>query len=223
MASIISIFLLLGLMLLFIFRKPQIDSNLQKDDKKVIQDIKNEINVTGNTELYQIQEEYDGKQILQIKPKIQFETALAGILKKEQPLENELQDLLQQRPTRNGIWIAKQAREKFLELLRQNEIKNYAIKENGYLYEKEESKQEKEKILNTAIASDKLYIIDISGVSYIRDEISGKIGEYPFEKMDPYLAVDSYHDGKQVIIQITTNEKQKLSNEEILNEILNNL
>ena len=66
-------------------------------DKETIHEIKEEINATADTDMYQIQEEYDGRQILQIKPSIQFQTVLAGILKNAQPSENEIQDLLKKK------------------------------------------------------------------------------------------------------------------------------
>lgn len=196
---------------------------IDQNDKNVINQIKNEINATADSDMYQIEEEYDGRQIIQIKPSIQFETVLAGILKNEEPLENEMQELLQNKPTQNGIWISEQSRDKFLNILKDNGIDNYAINDDGYLYGKEENDNQTSKKLKDAIDSDKLYIIDISGTSYIRDDISGEIVEYPFEKMEPYQALDEYQEGNNIILEVTTNAKGKLSNQEILNEILLNL
>ena len=96
-------------------------------DEETINEIKEEINATADTDMYQIQKEYDGRQILQIKPSIQFQTVLAGILKNGQPSENEIQDLLKNKPTQEGIWIAKQSREAFLNLLKDNGMNGYTI------------------------------------------------------------------------------------------------
>lgn len=186
----------------------------------IINEVKKEINATGNTQLYQVYEEYDGRKILQIRSEIQFETALVGILKNAKPLENEIQQLLNNQPTKNGIWIAKQARVQFLNLLKENKLSNYEIDENGYLYTIEKIKQKESEKLDKAIQSDKLYILDMSGTSYIRDEMSGEITEYPFEKMDPYQILDKYEKENKIILEITTNASKKLSNEEILKEIL---
>lgn len=199
-----------------------------KYDANIINQIKKEINATADTEMYQIEEEYDGRKILQIKPSIQFETVLAGIIKQGQPTEEEIPNLLQKKPTQNGIWIAKQAREQFMNLLKENEINNYTINEEGYLKntEKEQKGEEEEKpeekILNKAINANKLYIIDIAGTAYTRDEFTGEIVEYPFEKMDPYQVVDTYQNEKQnqIILEITTNQQAKLSKQETLEEIL---
>lgn len=192
-------------------------------DKETINEIKEEINATADTDMYQIQEEYDGRQILQIKPSIQFETVLAGILKNGQPSENEIQDLLKEQPKQAGIWIAKQSRESFLNLLKDNGINSCAINEQGYLYMTEENEKEEVKKLKKTIQSNQLYIIDISGVSYTRDDFSGEIVEYPFEKMEPYQAVDVYQEGDITILEVTTNEKGILSKQEILEDILLNM
>lgn len=192
-------------------------------DKNVINEIKNEINATAESDLYQIEEEYDGRQILQIRPNIQFETALAGILKNEKPLENEIQNLLQNKPSKNGIWISKQSRNEFLNLLKDNGVNDYEIDNEGYLYSKKESHDETSKKIKEAIDSNQLFILDMSGTSYIRDEMSGEIVEYPFERMDPYQVLDAYQEENQIILEVTTNAKEKLSKQEILNEILLNL
>lgn len=195
-----------------------------KYDANIINEVKKEINATADTEMYQIEEEYDGRKILQIRPNIQFETVLAGIIKQGQPTEEEIPNLLEKKPTQNGIWIAEQAREQFINQLKENQINNYTINEEGYLKntEKEEKGEEEEKILNKAINANKLYIIDIAGTAYIRDEFTGEIVEYPFEKMDPYQVIDTYQneDQNQIILEITTNQQAKLSKQEILEEIL---
>ncbi len=225
--TIIVVFLLIVAGLIFQNKKEEIENKTENEidieDEKIINEIKNEINATGDTDIYQIEEEYDGRQILQVKPSIQFETALAGILKKGIPQENEVSNLVQEKPMQKGIWISENSRERFLTILKENDMHAYAINEQGYVYTTEEREEPKAKILNTAIHSDKLYIIDVSGTSYVRDEFSGEISEYPFEKMDPYQAVDSYESDNQIILQITTNTAGKLSNQEILKEILLNL
>ena len=83
--------------------------------------------------------------------------------------------------------------------------------------------KENNKIIENAIESSNLYIIDISGSSYVRDEISGQIVEYPFEKMAPYQILDIYNNENATIIEITTNKDNKISSKEILEEILQNL
>lgn len=198
---------------------------INEDNKNIINEIKEELNATGNTDIYEVKNEYDGRKIIQIKPNVQFETALAGILKNSIFTEAEIQTLLKDKPTYNGIWISKNSREKFLKLLEENDINNYVIDDNGYLKLEKSNSNEKEEnnIIEKAIKSDNLYIINITGTSYIRDEISGEIVEYPFEKMDPYQILNTYNNDNATILELTTNEKNKLSNKEILKEILQNI
>lgn len=192
-------------------------------DKDLIEEVKKDINATGDSDIYQIEEEYDGRKILQIKPNIQFETVLSGILKNDIPTEDEISSLTQNKPVQSGIWISYQSREKFIEILQDNNINNYAINEDGYLYQTEENDTENSRIINDAIQSDRLYIIDISGTCYIRDNLSGEIVEYPFERMDPYQVLEVYTYEKSTILEITENIKQKLSNQEIIEVIISNI
>ena len=205
--------------------REQNEENIIANDKNLINEIKEEINATGDTNIYEVKKEYDGRKIIQIKPNIQFETALAGILKNAMFEEDEIETLLENKPKYNGIWISNNSREKFLELLEKNNIDNYIIDENGYLkLEKtNNNQQEKNTIIENAIKSDNLYIIDITGTSYIRDEITGNITQYPFEKMDPYQILNTDDNENATILEITTNEKNKVSNKEILQEILQNI
>ena len=63
-------------------------------------------------------------------------------------------------------------------------------------------------------------IINITGIAYQRDYISGEIVEYPFEEMDPEQILETYQDENNIILEITTNKKQKLTDEEILETIV---
>ena len=70
-----------------------------------VEKIKKEINATANTDIYRIEEEPGGRKILQIKPEIQFNVDLAGIIKNGEPEENELNEILKKIPNTTGIWI----------------------------------------------------------------------------------------------------------------------
>ena len=73
------------------------------------------------------------------------------------------------------------------------------------------------------LKSDKQFIIDISGTCYVRDEMSGDIVEYPFEKMDPNQIMELYKNDNSTILEISTNSKGKISNVDILKTIILNL
>lgn len=190
---------------------------------EIIENIQKDINSTANTDLFEVVTEYDGKNSIRIKPDIQFNTVLAGIIKKDIPDENEINELIKNAPTNTGIWINDNSREDFINLLESNNINSFEIDENGYLKRKNNKDNElsnKVKIINQMVNSDELYIIDMSGKCYIRDDVSGEILEYPFEEMDPYQIAEPYYNDNVIILNITSNKNNYLSNEEILEGIL---
>lgn len=196
------------------------DNNISVEDVEKVEKIKNEINATGNTDIYYIDEEYDGREILQVKADVQFDVDLAGIIKNAQPEEYELNDLIARMPKNNGVWISKQSIERFSTLLKNNGIDNFSIVEEGYL-QIDSSSNELARKINNMINSNKLYIINMTGISYERDYISGEITEYPFEDMDPYQIINPYQNDNKVILEITTNKAGKLDEYEILEAITN--
>ena len=192
-------------------------------DQTKISELKSKNNATADSNMYQIYVEYDGNQMLQIKPEIQYDTVLAGILKNDIPSEDEIDTILQKSPNKNGIWISEQSREGFMKLLHENNINELTINNEGYLEMNGEATNDQLKILKDAINSKKLLIIDCQGKTYSRDEMTGKIIEYPFEKMDPYQAVDVYRNEENAIIEVTTNEKGLLTSQQILEDFILNL
>lgn len=190
-------------------------------DSNEINAIKNEINATGQTDIYQIEEEYDGRKIIQVKPDVQYQVALAGIIKNGIPAEDEINTILEQAPNSSGMWISESSREKFMELLNSNNIVDFEITNEGYLKcNKQDNLTEQEEKLKDMAESDKLYVIDVSGKTYQRDYISGEVIEYPFEEMDPYQVLEPYEIENSIILGVTSNKENRLSNKEILDAII---
>lgn len=190
-------------------------------DANEINAIKNEINATGQTDIYQIEEEYDGRRIIQVKPDVQYQVALAGIIKNGIPAEDEINTLLEQAPTNSGMWISESSREKFMDLLNSNNISDFEITNDGYLKcNKQGNLTEQEEKLKKMAESDKLYVIDMSGKTYQRDYISGEVIEYPFEEMDPYQVLEPYEVEDSIILGVTSNKDNYLSDIEILEAII---
>ena len=196
-----------------------VDQDTSNQNVVEIENMKNEINATGNTDIYYVDEEYDGRKILQVKPDVQFDVDLAGIIKNTMPEENEINELVGKAPTDNGIWISEQSRERFSDLLKNNNINDFSISDDGYLQiNNSENNDMANKLLNM-INSDKLYIINMTGIAYERDYISGEITEYPFEDMDPTQAVEPYQKDNKIILEVTTNKMKELTESEILDAI----
>ena len=193
---------------------------IEDDNPEEIESIKNEINSTADSNIYYVTKETDGRKILQIKPEIQFQVDLAGIIKNSKPEENEIESLNKKAPNEAGVWISKQSREKFLSLLSKNNIDGFSIEEDGYLKINKEPENDIAKTIKNMTKSDKLYIINITGIAYERDYISGEIVEYPFEDMDPEQIIETYEDGNKMILELTTNKKGKLTDKEIMESIV---
>lgn len=196
---------------------------VSENELRYIKEIQNSISSVANPNIYKIEEEHDGRKILQIKPEIQYVVALAGILKNDIPTEDEVYTLLKQAPKNAGIWIGKNSREKFIRLLQENNINNFKLNKEGYLEcNKKDKLTEQEQKLEEMINSGNLYIIDISGNTYQRDYLTGEIIKYPFEDMDPYQVIELYKVKNSTILAITSNKENKLEPKEILNAILQN-
>lgn len=195
--------------------------NQKENNIEEIEKIKKEINSNANTDIYQIEEEFDGRRILQIRHDVQFKVDLAGIIKNAKPQENEIDNLIQKKPTGNGIWISQQSRNSFLELLKNNNIGSFYITNEGFLCTNIQNIENTiEKELESMIKSDKQYIINMSGVSYERDYISGQIVEYPFEDMDPFQVIEPYMLENSLILEVTSNKNKKVTDKEILEAII---
>lgn len=195
-------------------------NNEIKSDTNIIENIKNEINSTADTNMFQVETEYDGRPIIQIKPEIQYTTVLAGIIENKKPEESEIEEILKKAPTETGVWISEQSRENFLNLLSKNNINNFSIDDNGYLKIDKTSNDNNSKQLENMINSEYLYIIDMSGTCYMRDDVSGEIIEYPFEEMDPYQLIEPFSDENNIIFVMTTNSESLMTDEEMLDGLL---
>lgn len=185
-----------------------------------LENMKKEINAKGNDDIYYVDEEKDGRKILQIKENVQYEVDLAGIIKNALPKEEELNNLLEKAPKYSGIWISKQSRESFSKLLKNNGITNFSIDDDGYLKIEDNENGLYSNELRKMQKSNKLYIINMTGVAYERDYISGEITEYPFEDMDPTQELESYKNDNALILEVTSNKNKKLTNKEVLKSIV---
>lgn len=221
--SIIGIVVALGI-ILFFWMNRKIDSNNIGNQKK-IEDLKYEVGATGDSNIYELQTSNSSKEeILTVKASVKYKVAFAGMIKKALPTMEEVEKVLQDNhPQENGIWIEKNSREKIVEVLNNKEIFNskYVVNENGYIVLEEENKANaNDKKLQKAVNSEKQYIISISSICYIVDEITGEILDYSFENMDKYQTYEYFEDGNKDILFITENKENQLSEKEIVDSVL---
>lgn len=190
--------------------------------KEEVNDLKEDIGVSGDTDLYQIQTEYDGNKTLDIKPEIQYKVAFSGIIEQKVPkLENVDTIFNKNYPKNYGVWIDSTSREKFLTMLKENTNNEYEITEEGFLkIKKENNSTDIDNSLKEMIQSNKRYIITISGIYYEIDRVTGEILDNFYEDMDPMQATKSVDNKDDIIIYLTTNTEKRLTTKEILYELI---
>lgn len=159
-----------------------------------------------------------------VKANVKYKVALAGMIKKTQPSFEELDKILEQKsPKYRGIWIEQNSRDKLLKLFNSSEKINskYSINNEGYLEIVEKNFQTNyDKKIENAINGEKQYILDISSVCYIVDDVTGEILDYNFENMDKYQTYEYFKDGDKNIIFINQNTDNQLASSEIIDSII---
>lgn len=155
------------------------EENISQDNEEEQEKIEQMAEIQGlqgNTSIYELTTEYDGRETLSIKPWIKFQIALIGAIKKAKPEYEEMNDLLKQAPEHTGVWITETSREKFLNLLNEFTKATYTIDNNGYLNQEEKKfMNQYDKKIKQMLSSNNLYVFDISSISYLVDEVTGEI------------------------------------------------
>ena len=202
----------------------QVDKNqIDYQPDVTVEEIKNEIGATGNTDIYEVEQEYDGRNILAVKPSIKYKVAFAGMIKNAKPSMSELDNIIEEKlPHKTGIWVEEKSRDKILEIFNDGNVNSkYLIDDDGYLkIDRKNNQNENDKKIEKIIKGKKQYILDISSVCYIVDDITGEILDYNFENMDKYQTYEYFEDGDKSIVFVTENSTNVLTNLEIFESII---
>ncbi len=203
----------------------QVDKNqIEYQPDVTVEEIKNEIGATGNTDIYEVEQEYDGRNILAVKPSIKYKVAFAGMIKNAKPSMSELDNIMEEKlPHKTGIWVEEKSRDKILEIFNDGDVNSkYLIDDDGYLkIDRKNNQNDNDKKIEKIIKGKKQYILDISSVCYIVDDITGEILDYNFENMDKYQTYEYFEDKDKYIVFITENSNNVLTNLEIFKSIIN--
>lgn len=213
-------------------KKNDVNSNVSTEnsisdsiDEKKIESIKQDLGYNNTySEIYEIKTEYDGREVISVKPNIQYNVAMAGIIKNEKPEFSEINNLLKKAPNKSGIWIEKNSQKKFLSII--NSISNiqYTIDDDGYLKEKQTNNlNELDKIIKKAMSNKKKYSISINSIAYLIDEVTGNIEEYPFEEIDPEQPYELFETENAALYIINSNTNKKMNEKDLINEVLNSI
>jgi len=196
-------------------------NSLMYNNTATVDELKEEYGMSGNDDLYDVQTEYDGRQVLKVKATENFKVAFAGLVNgTKNSIENSSEIFENEYPTENGIWIEKNSREKIEKYLNENMKSKYKISEKGYLTisEKKSSKEDNE--IEKIINGNKQYIIGISGINYYIDALTGEAVDNPFEELDKYQTYAYCQDEDKMVIFITENKSKALQNSEIFESVL---
>ena len=195
------------------------------EENQKIDEIKYNTGVTGDSNIYEVQtDSYDGREVVVVKPSIKYKVAFAGMVKNNLPQMQEVNQIYEDNKLqKNGIWAESDSRDKILNMFNNSGIFNntYAVDQDGYMKVQEEnnSNENDTKIVN-AINSEKQYILSVSSICYIVDDLTGEIQRYSFEDMDRYQTYEYFDNGNQYIIFLTENKNSQLSDSEIINSLI---
>lgn len=206
--------------------KNSVEEEINTDEEnQKIDEIKYNTGATGDSNIYEVQiDSYDGREVVVVKPNIKYKVAFAGMVKDDLPQMQEINQIYEDnKPDKNGIWVESDSREKILSMFNNSGIFNntYIIDKDGYIIIQGESNPNENdtKIIN-AINSEKQYILSISSICYIVDDLTGEIQRYSFENMDRYQTYEYFDNGNQYIIFLTENKNNQLSDSEIMNSLI---
>ena len=197
------------------------EESLENQQSQAISKIMEEQGINADKSIYEISKEYDGREILTVKPSIKYNVLLAGMLTKEKIEMKDIEKYLEGAPTHTGIWIEASSRDKFLDLIKNITNAEYKIDEDGFLHQKEVWVMNKyDKKISEMLDDKKLHVFSIKSSMYIIDEVDANVVEYPFEEMDPTDGYEYVEDDNKDAYIISENKEGKINQEEVLKEIL---
>ena len=203
----------------------EVDKNeINYKNNTTINELKEEMKIEADSNLYEITQEYDGRKTLSIKTNILYKVAFAGIIKQEKPTLEEIDKIFDENyPQKDGIWVSKQSRDVFIKMINEESSVKYNINDEGYLVIQVDSgsNNEIDNKIKSIFNSNKKIIVDINSYDYEVDVVTGEIVKYPFEQLGDSIDIVSNNSDK--IIVITKNQNNKYTNKEILQDFLNNI
>ena len=111
-----------------------------------------------------------------------------------------------------------------MNILKQITNSNYVIDEDGYLVQEQyDNSNEIDVKIKQIIDKKKLFVIDINSITYIVDEVTGNIEEYPFVEIDSKTPYELFEAENSALYIINTNVNKKLNDQYIIKEVLNNM
>lgn len=201
------------------------ENSIMYEENITIDELKEEYKIIGDNNLYEINTEYDGRKVLNIKSDIDYKVAFSGIIKKDLPSYNEIETIYNNYypKNENGIWIEEGSRNKIINYLNTTNLLNrkYSISDNGFIIITNNNEASNyDTILENIINSNNKYILSIIGVEYMVDVVTGEIVKNPYEDLEPDQPYEYVQNNDDFIICITENINKEISNNEIFESII---
>lgn len=196
--------------------------NQTDEEKAEINEFGYSVGFKGDSQLYEVQEDSYNMKIVTVKPSIKYKVAFSGMINNSLPKIDEIDSVVElYHPKYAGIWIDEDSRENILKLIAKIANSDYFVDDNGYLKIKSKNSQnEYDKKIEKVIYGEKLYILSVSSVCYIVDDVSGEVLDYNFEMIDKYQNYDYFEDKDKMIIFITENKDKQLEDTQIIQSIV---
>ena len=199
------------------------NSVMYKDDA-TLGELKEEYKITGEDDLYCIGTESDGRKVINVKPDIDYKVAFCGMINKEMPNLKDINKIYEEKaPTKNGIWININDREKIVNYLNNNsKLKaEYEVDQEGYLeITKTEDLSSTDEVIRKIIEGNKQYVLSISSKCYMVDVVTGEIVENRYNDLEEYQTYEYFQDGDKIIIFISENLENRMTNDEIFDSLI---
>ena len=199
------------------------NSVMYKDDA-TLEELKKEYKITGDDDLYCIETESDGRKVINVKPEIDYKVAFCGMINEKMPELKDINEVYEAKaPTKNGIWINIKDREKIVNYLNNNnKLKaEYEVDQEGYLkITNTEDLSSTDEVIRKIIDGNKQYVLSISSKCYMIDAVTGKIVENRYNDLEEYQTYEYFQYGDKIIIFISENLENKITNEEIFDSLI---
>ena len=195
----------------------EVENTNSEEENERINSVKSQYGFTGDNSLYT-----ESNNELSIKPSIAYRTGLIGSIEQRMPTYAEINNTkVDGEPTGTGIWVSPASRETFLNCI--NSVENsFEIDENGYLKIKSGANSKYAQKINEIEQQSLLVIVDMTGIDYIVDVVTGDIFKNEFEAMDPYQVYEyvDYGEANKSIIFLNSNQMNRLTNQEIIDTMM---
>lgn len=198
------------------------EDDIKNNNETNIEELKYQTGATADDNLYEIQKDLDGRDILVIKEEMAYKVALAGIISGKKPTYEDLEETINKQNIHSGIWVSSESREEINLLIEKYLEDEYEINEEGYLtlQTKTQNSNTYDISIQKCMQNNKIYIISVLGQIYEIDNMTGEIVLYPFEQMDAYQLCQPVEYEDKKIMVLSTNKQNKLSEQELIEAMI---